>query len=50
MPIAWNSGIAANCTPTYGDFGSVESFGLALSMAAFSAAAKTAAFWNAGLA
>ncbi|MNW11422.1 hypothetical protein D3C71_2088800 [compost metagenome] len=48
IPMAWNSGIAANCTPTYGLLGRVESVGLAESMATFSAAAKRAAFWNSG--
>ena len=47
---AWNSGIAANCTPTYGLFGKVLSFGLALSMAFFSASANFAAFRNSALA
>ena len=42
--MAWNSGMAANCTPTYGLLGRVESVGLAESMAVFSAAAKRAAF------
>ena len=49
MPIAWNSGIAANWTPTYGLFGSVLSLALAESIAFFSASANFAAFRNSGL-
>src|ERR1700761_4918298 len=49
-PIDWNSGIAANCTPTYGLLGSVESVGLALLIAFSSAGANFAAATNCGLA
>ncbi|MNL14741.1 hypothetical protein D3C87_1356970 [compost metagenome] len=49
-PMAWNSGMAAYCTPTYGDLGKVLSLRLALSMAFFSAAANLATFWNSGFA
>jgi hypothetical protein len=41
---------AANCTPKYGLFDKVLSFGLALSMAFFSASANFAAFKNSALA
>ena len=46
IPMDWNSGMAANCTPVYGLLGSVLSFGLADSMAFSSAEAKRAAFWK----